>query len=110
MDGKGLVEGNIVEGGCSTEGIRVNNYNKVLVRSNVVYDITSSTAINVPAGAVVMEGNLAEGVISGGSKGPLISSAPSGSSLGSVTNKIEVFDKDGASIGFVPVYDAIVES
>lgn len=33
--------------------------------------------------------------------------AAEGSSLGSVVRKIEVFDRDGASIGFVPVYDEI---
>ena len=31
----------------------------------------------------------------------------SGTSLGSVTDKIEIFDETGASIGFLPVYDSI---
>lgn len=33
--------------------------------------------------------------------------APAGDTPGSVTNKIQVFGKDGASLGFVPVYDDI---
>lgn len=33
--------------------------------------------------------------------------APAGDTPGSVTNKIQVFGKDGASLGFVPVCDDI---
>lgn len=32
---------------------------------------------------------------------------PAATSLGSVTNRVEVFDESGASLGFLPVYDAI---
>lgn len=36
-----------------------------------------------------------------------VGNSAAGSSLGTVTKKIEVFDASGTSLGFVPVYDAI---
>jgi len=36
-----------------------------------------------------------------------VGNAAPGSTLGSVKRKIEVFDANGVSLGFVPVYDAI---
>lgn len=66
--GFGLAEGNKVIGGGSTEGIRINNYNDVIARNNVVTGITSTTGINVPAGYRVLLGdtNLSDKAISGG--------------------------------------------
>jgi hypothetical protein len=43
-----------------------------------------------------------------GSTGSLrVGNSASGSSLGSVVKKIEVFDAAGSSLGFVPVYNSI---
>lgn len=36
-----------------------------------------------------------------------VGNSAAGSSLGSVTKKVEIFDADGVSIGFAPIYDAI---
>jgi hypothetical protein len=36
-----------------------------------------------------------------------VGNSAAGSSLGSVTKKIEIFDAAGASLGFIPVYDSI---
>ena len=36
-----------------------------------------------------------------------VGNSASATALGSVTDKIEVFDDAGASLGFFPVYDAI---
>lgn len=52
-------------------------------------------------GAVLFTAN----ALIGGALG--VGNSTSGSSLGSVTKKIEVFDAAGASLGFLPVYDAI---
>ena len=77
------------------------------VRDNVVYDITSSTGINIPAGSVIVGGNIVEDTVSSSSSGILTSSSAAGTTLGSVTNKVEIFDKTGVSVGFAPVYDSI---
>jgi hypothetical protein len=44
--GRGLVLGNHVVGGCSSEGLRVSNFDDVIVAHNAVWDIDSTVAIN----------------------------------------------------------------
>jgi hypothetical protein len=38
-----------------------------------------------------------------------VGNSAAGNTLGSLVKKVEVFDENGASIGFLPVYDAITQ-
>lgn len=65
--GYGIVERNTIVGGATTEAIRVNNYNDVLVKDNTITGIAGNIAINCLVGfRIIVDSNNTDKSVLGG--------------------------------------------
>jgi hypothetical protein len=106
--GLGLIANNIVVGGCSINGIIIYQYDDVLVQNNIVSGI-EGVGIRSSGGDRVSIGSQMAS-ISGDDKtqeGIFIPAAMPGRSLGTVTDKVPVYDASGTLVGYVPIYNKI---
>lgn len=104
----GAVTDNTIAGGCTTNAIRSSTFDDVTIARNRIDNVTAGTKITIGSGSrVIIDGNSGSGTIVSGLLGPTVNAAPSASSTGTLSKKIEVFDAAGASIGFLPVYTTI---